>query len=84
MAFSNFAVRYGPVEYGDTMSHDATVPAALDRWVPHELLELQDLSRDLPRLARDNAAMDQIRAAVLQVPTRHQLRHGDARCRRAR
>ena len=61
------------------MSHNAVASAALDRWVPDELLQLKDLSRDLPRLAKDSAAMDRIRAAVLQVPTRHQLRRGDAR-----
>lgn len=54
--------------------------APLDAFVPEPFRRLEDPSRDLPRIAKDPAAMARIGAAVGQVPTRHRLLMGDARC----
>ena len=51
----------------------------VDAFVPEECRRLEDPARDLPRIAKDRSAMAAIRAAVGQVPTRHQLLLGDAR-----
>ena len=53
--------------------------APLDTFVPEPFRHLEDPSRDLPRIAKDPAAMALIEAAVGQVPTRHRLLLGDAR-----
>ena len=47
--------------------------------VPQSLRCLTDPSRELPRLAKNRSAMAAIEAAVVEVPTRHQLLLGDAR-----
>ena len=52
---------------------------ALDSIVPAPFRNLSDPARDLPRLAKDPAAMALIHSAVSQVPTHHQLLLGDAR-----
>ena len=51
----------------------------VDAFVPEGCRRLEDPARDLPRIAKDRTAMAAIRAAVGQVPTRHQLLLGDAR-----
>ena len=51
----------------------------VDAFVPEPCRRLRDPARDLPRIAKDRSAMAAIRAAVGQVPTRHQLLLGDAR-----
>ena len=51
----------------------------IDAFVPESFRQLEDPSRDLPRIAKDPAAMAVIGAAVVQVPTRHRLLLGDAR-----
>ena len=56
-----------------------TADAPLDAFVPAPFRRLETLSRDLPRIAKDPAAMRAIGAAVKQVPTRHRLLLGDAR-----
>ena len=48
-------------------------------FVPEQFRELSDPSRDLPRLAKEPAAMAAIESAVFQVPSRHRLLLGDAR-----
>lgn len=53
--------------------------ALLGTFVPEALRDLADPSRDLPRVAKDRVAMAAIDAAVVEVPTRHQLLLGDAR-----
>ena len=53
--------------------------APLDTFVPEPFRHLEDPSRDLPRIAKDPAAMEMIEAAVGQIPTRHRLLLGDAR-----
>ena len=52
----------------------------LDQFVPEPFRNLKDPSRDFPRIAKDRSAMAMIAAAVEQVPTRHQVLLGDARC----
>lgn len=47
--------------------------------LPPELRSLADPQRDLPRIAKDTRAIRQIEAALPQVPTVHDLHHGDAR-----
>ena len=56
-----------------------TADAPLDAFVPATFRRLETPSRDLPRIAKDPAAMRAIGAAVKQVPTRHRLLPGDAR-----
>lgn len=56
-----------------------TADAPLDAFVPAPFQRLGTPSRDLPRIAKDPAAMRAIGAAVKQVPTRHRLLLGDAR-----
>ncbi len=46
--------------------------------VPDAFRDLADPQRDLPQIARDQALMVQIESAVRSVPTRHDLRLGDA------
>lgn len=53
--------------------------APLDMFVPESFRHLADPSRDLPPVAKDRAAMAAIEAAVVEVPTRHQLVLGDSR-----
>ena len=53
--------------------------APLATFVPEQFRELSDPSRDLPRLAKEPAAMAAIESAVFQVPSRHRLLLGDAR-----
>ena len=53
--------------------------ASVDALVPESLRALSDPSRELPRVAKDRTAMAAIEAAVVEVPTRHQLLLGDAR-----
>ena len=52
---------------------------ALDDLVPEAFRGLKDPARDLPRLAKDPAAMAAIGAAVQRVPTKHRVLLGDAR-----
>ena len=54
-------------------------PVPFDSFVPESLRSLTDPARDLPRLAKSAATMAAIEAAVVEVPTRHQLLLGDAR-----
>ena len=51
----------------------------LDALVPEAFRDLRDPARALPRLAKDPAAMAEIRSAVQRVPTKHRIFLGDAR-----
>ena len=51
----------------------------LSDYVPERLRSLDDLQRDIPRLAKDTAAVESIRQAISHVPTIHHLVRGDAR-----
>ena len=55
------------------------VPNVLDDLVPEGLQNLEDPSRDLPRLAKEPSAMARIESALRQVPTRHDTLLGDSR-----
>ena len=57
-----------------------TSAQTLDAYIPESCRELEDLARDLPRLARDPTAVAEIDAALHRVPTRHEVMLGDARC----
>ncbi len=56
-----------------------TTSNVLDKLVPEDLRNLEDPSRDLPRLAKEPAAMARIESALRQVPTRHEVVLGDSR-----
>jgi len=51
----------------------------LHSYVPVHLRDLPDLSTAIPNLAKDQNALNQIRAALERVPTNHTLHRGDAR-----
>ena len=53
---------------------------SLDALVPEAFRNLEDLSRDLPRLAKEPSAIAQIDAAMRGIPTSHKVLLGDARC----
>ena len=57
-----------------------TATSSLDAFVPEAFRNLEDLARDLPRLAKDPSAAREIDAALRQVPTKHKVILGDARC----
>ena len=54
-------------------------PNPLEAFVPETLRNLPDPARDLPRLAKDPAAIVEIEAALRQFPTRQEILLGDAR-----
>lgn len=57
-----------------------TSPASpLESFVPTAFRNLEDPARSLPRLAKDRSAIEQIAAALRDVPTRHKVALGDAR-----
>ena len=47
--------------------------------LPEELRDLPSPQTDVPRIAKDRRLMALIESAVQEVPTRHDLRLGDAR-----
>ena len=53
--------------------------AELWEFVPEELRQLENPQTAIPQLAKDAGQMRVIEACVQRVPTRHVLRHGDAR-----
>lgn len=55
-----------------------TAEDQLDVFVPDVFRTLEDPARDLPRLAKDTAAMATLEAAMRRVPTRHEVLLGDA------
>jgi modification methylase len=48
-------------------------------FVPPEIGAIDDHQRDIPRIAKDKALCSAIEAQLPRIPTRHVLRHGDAR-----
>lgn len=50
-----------------------------DVYVPDWVAKLEDPQKDIPRIAKDPKLVEEIRQAVQQVPTRHELINGDAR-----
>ncbi len=51
----------------------------LSAFVPEELLPLKNPQTDIPRIAKDEGLLRLIEEAVQRIPTRHELRLGDAR-----
>lgn len=56
-----------------------TAKQDLARFLPSELLPLDNLQTDIPRIAKDETLTRLIEEAVSQVPTAHTLHLGDAR-----
>ncbi len=61
---------------GDIKPSDET---DLARFVPSEVLPLNDPQTDIPRIAKDKRLVTLIADAVQKVPTKHSLNLGDAR-----
>lgn len=66
-------------------AHAAQVPqagAAIDlaKYIPDDVLPLENPQTDIPRIARDARLTQEIEAAVQKIPTAHRLSIGDARC----
>ncbi len=58
----------------------STLPAGrLQEFVPPEIGELADPQTDIPRMAKDRSLMARIEQALGHIPTRHEMRLGDAR-----
>lgn len=53
--------------------------AIAEAHLPPKLLQLENVQKDIPRIAKDSQLMAQIEQAVQQVPTEHHLLLGDAR-----
>jgi hypothetical protein len=51
----------------------------LSEFVPKEVLPLRNPQTDIPRIAKDEGLLRLIEEAVQRIPTRHELRLGDAR-----
>ena len=51
----------------------------LERHVPKELRNLEDSQTAIPAIAKDKKLLSLIQAAVAEIPTRHDVRLGDAR-----
>ena len=56
-----------------------TVQQGLEAFVPAKLRQLNDLQRDVPRIARDRRLLKLIAQSVRQIPTRHRLCNHGAR-----
>jgi modification methylase len=54
-------------------------PASLTEYVPESLQSLQDLQTEIPRIAKDPKRARAIEAAVVRVPTSHDLYQCDSR-----
>jgi DNA modification methylase len=61
------------------MSIATTGEPSLDDLLPSELRMLDDLQRDIPRIAKDRKLIAKIEHAIQQVPTRHHIINGDSR-----
>jgi hypothetical protein len=55
------------------------LPPSLIDLVPEALRSLDDPQKDIPRVAKDPAIMEQVEQALLQVPTTHHFFRQDAR-----
>ena len=51
----------------------------LSEFVPKEVLPLKNPQTDIPRIAKDEGLLRLIEESVRRIPTRHELRLGDAR-----
>jgi modification methylase len=57
----------------------APTAESIDDYLPDELRTLADPQTDLPRIAKDRRLTALIESAVREIPTKHDLRLGDAR-----
>ncbi len=51
----------------------------MNDFVPPQILPIEDIQKDIPRLAKDEKAMALIERAVQSIPTTHSIYRGDAR-----
>lgn len=51
----------------------------LAAFLPHDLGDLSDVQRAIPRIAKDKRITAQLEQVLSQIPTRHELNLGDAR-----
>jgi DNA modification methylase len=61
------------------LSSDDQATAGLDQFVPEAIGDVADPQTAIPRIAKDRALTAQIDQAISRIPTRHELRLGDAR-----
>jgi len=54
-------------------------PGIHEAFLPPELARLEDPQTDIPRIAKDTKLLRAIDEAVRLIPTRHELKFGDAR-----
>jgi DNA modification methylase len=54
-------------------------PKELEDYLPNEFADLEDLQTDIPRIAKDPELIRKIETAVREIPSSHELVHGDAR-----
>ncbi len=55
------------------------IEETISRFLPDSLLKLENPQTDIPRIAKDQALVQQIESAVQQTPTNHDLYQADSR-----
>jgi len=48
--------------------------------LPKNLKTLENPQKDIPRIAKDKKTVTQVESLIAEIPTTHNLYHGDARC----
>lgn len=66
-----------PRPFGREGTH--ATPMSLYDFVPPQILPVEDIQKDIPRLAKDERAIELIERAVQTIPTSHSIYRGDAR-----
>jgi modification methylase len=66
-----------PKQHGRDATHTKT--STLRDFIPPQILPLEDIQKDIPRLAKDVNAIALIEQAVQSIPTSHSIYRGDAR-----
>ena len=64
-------------QFGSQRTH--AIPTSLHDFVPSQILPVEDIQKDIPRLAKDHKAIELIERAVQTIPTSHSIYRGDAR-----
>jgi hypothetical protein len=73
----SLALNTGVLENAPTGQNDRAPDLA--RYIPREVLPLDNPQTDIPRIAKDERLIRLIEEAVCQIPTTHTLTRGDAR-----
>jgi DNA modification methylase len=66
-----------PQVFGRKLRH--AKPMNLHDFVPSHILPLEDIQKDIPRLAKDERAIELIEQSIRSIPTAHSIYRGDAR-----